>query len=158
VEPDAGAPVSVVIAVFGTGVVTVIGSEVGAVVGAAVGAVVGAAVGAAVGAEVAACAGGGAGSGAGAGFEHDWADAGELAGIGLPPPTHFRAESYVSSGRSKYAKPLDVPNSVFPSERSTLSGNFRAARSFTTKSTQPDANRKATEVPPSMRLFCAGRP
>ena len=81
------------------------------------------------------------------GLEHDWAEAGELVGIGLPPPTHLRPVSYVSSGKSKNAKPLDVPNSVFPSERSTLSGNFWAARSRTTKSNEPDAEVIGSEVP-----------
>jgi hypothetical protein len=139
--PRAGAPVRVVIPVFGTGVVTVVGSNVVSVVGSNVGAEVGLAVatiGADVGADVGAGgglgvgaggglgvgAGGGLGVGAAAGLEHDWAEAGELVGIGLPPPTHLRPVSYVSSGKSKNAKPLDVPNSVFPSEISTLSGNF----------------------------------
>jgi hypothetical protein len=131
--PRAGAPVRVVIPVFGTGVVTVVGSNVVSVVGSNVGAEVGLAVatiGADVGADVGAGgglgvgAGGGLGVGAAAGLEHDCAEAGELVGIGLPPPTHLRPVSYVSSGKSKNAKPLDVPNSVFPSERSTLSGNF----------------------------------
>jgi len=127
--PRAGAPVRVVIPVFGTGVVTVVGANVVSVVGSNVGAEVGLAV-ATIGADVGAGggadvgAGGGLGVGAAAGLEHDWAEAGELVGIGLPPPTHLRPVSYVSSGKSKNAKPLDVPNSVFPSERSTLSGNF----------------------------------
>ena len=135
--PRAGAPVRVVIPVFGTGVVTVVGSNVGAEVGLAV-STIGADVGADVGVDVGAGgglgvvaaggwavgAGGGLGVVAAVGLEHDWAEAGELVGIGLPPPTHLRPASYVSSGKSKNAKPLDVPNSVFPSERSTLSGNF----------------------------------